>query len=110
VAATVEDSSRFNNQARGVNLARNYSMSLNLDPSLGEYHPVKSAGNYDLIALDLPFDLGPLAQNQRLTAEDVSLDLGLDPERAGELQSPLKAHRPVKEAGPLALRVLYASI
>jgi hypothetical protein len=110
VAATVEDSSRFNNQAGGVNLARNYSMSLNLDPPLGEYYTVKSAGNYDLIALDLPLDLGPLAQNQRLTAEDVSLDLSLDPERAGELQSPLKAHCPVKEAGPLALRVLYASI
>jgi len=63
-----------------------------------------------LIAFDLAFDFGAFAENESLIAEDIAFDLSLNAERARKFQRAFKAHGPIKEAGPFALRFRHASM
>jgi hypothetical protein len=103
VATAVEDAAWFDDQTRGVDFAGDDALGLNFDSALGEDYSVKPPGNDYLIPFDLAFDFGTFTEDERLITEDVALDLSFNAERAGELQSALKAHGSVKEAGPFAL-------
>src|SRR5712664_1485694 len=75
VTAPVEDSSALDHQARRMDLSGHHALGMNLHAPFGEDHSVKPPGNHDVIAFDLPFDLGVLSQNQALLGADVSLHL-----------------------------------
>ena len=110
MAAAVEYAARLNDQARRVDFAGDDALGLNFNAAFGENHSVEASGDDYLITFNLTFDLGAFAENQRLVAEDVALDLGFDTQRAGKLQRALKTDRPIKETGPFALRFRHASM
>jgi len=73
VTSAVENTAWFDDQTRCVNLARHYALSL----ALGKNHPIESAGDGHVIALNLALDSGRLAENQTVLGEDVSLYLAV---------------------------------
>lgn len=82
MAPAVEDTAWFDDQAGCVNLAGHHPLGLNLYAALRKNHPIESAGNNHVIALNLALDLGGFAQNQTVLGEDVSLYLAVHAERA----------------------------
>ena len=89
MAAPVKDTTRFNQEAGRVNLAGDHTLGLNLDPTLCKDHPVKSSGNNHLIPFNLALDVSLLAQQEPGAGNDIPLDLGVELERARELESAL---------------------
>ena len=103
MATAVEDSARFDDQARRVDFAGDDAFGFNFHAPFGENHSVKPSGDDYLIPFDLAFDFGAFAENESLIAENVAFDLRLKPERARKFQRAFKAHGSVKESGPFAL-------
>jgi len=66
VAASIKNSTGIDHHARGMNLARNYTLRLDLYSTFREDHPVKAACDDHSISFDLPFYLGILAQHDGL--------------------------------------------
>jgi len=110
VAAAVENSAGLNDQTRRMNFAGDDALGLNFNSAFGENHAIEAAGDNYLIALDLAFDFGAFAEDERLIAEDVAFDLRFDAECAGKLQRTFKADSPIQKAGPFALRLGHASM
>ena len=77
MTSAVENTAWFDDQTRCVNLARHYALSLDLNSALGKNHPIESAGDGHVIALNLALDSGRLAENQTVLGEDVSLYLAV---------------------------------
>jgi hypothetical protein len=109
VAAPVKDTAWFNEEAGRVNLAGDYTLSLNLDPTLCKDYPVKSSRNDHLIPFNLALDASLPAQQQPGTGNDVPLDLGVQPERARDLEGALSADALIEEADPL-LRIRWVVV
>jgi hypothetical protein len=105
MAAAIENAARFNDQTRRMNLAGDDAFGLDLNAAFGEDYSVKAACDDYVIAFDLAFDFGAFAENERLIAKDVALNLRFNAERAGKLQRTLKADSPIKETGPFTLRL-----
>ncbi len=82
MASAVEDTAWLNDQTRCVNLARHHPLGLDLNSALDKNHPIESAGDDHVIALNLAFDSGRLAEDQTVFGEDVSLYLAVHTERA----------------------------
>jgi hypothetical protein len=100
VASAIEDASRINDHARGMDLAGDNPFSFDLDATFGEDYTVEAAGDHDTIPLNLSFDLGTFAENNRLLRDDVSFDVAVDAERARDRKRPLESHALVDETCP----------
>jgi hypothetical protein len=110
VAAAVENSAGFDNQAWRMDFAGDDAFGLNFDAAFGENYSVEAAGDNYLIAFDLAFHFGTFAEDEGLIAEDVAFDLSFDAQRARKFQGAFKAHGPIEEAGPFTLRLRHASM
>ena len=82
MAAAVENSAGFDNQAWRMDFAGDDAFGLNFDAAFGENYSIEAAGDNYLIAFDLAFDFGALTEHERLIAEDIAFDLGFDAERS----------------------------
>lgn len=82
MAPAVENTAWFDDQTRCVNLARHHPLGLDLNSALGKNHPIESAGDDHVIALNLALNSGRLAENQTVLGVDVSLYLAVHTERA----------------------------
>ena len=85
-----------------VDFSGDNGLGLNLHPPLGKDHPVEAAGNHHMIALDLTFHTGSLAQHQRLAGDDVAADPRLNPVSPRKLVCALQGLGLVHETGPFA--------
>lgn len=101
MAATIEDSSRINDHARGVNLSGNDAFGFNLNTPFGKDHTIEAAGNHYTVALDLSLDLRAFAQDDRLLRNDVSFDVAVNAERSCDGKRALKGHALIDETCPL---------
>ena len=110
MAAAVENSAWFDNQARRMDFAGDDALGLNFHAAFGENYSIEAAGDNYLIAFDLTFDFCAFAKNESLVAEDVAFYLSFDAKRAGKFQRAFKANGPIQKAGPLALRFRHASM
>ena len=93
-----------------MDFAGDDAFGLNFNAALSENYSIEAAGDNYLIAFDLAFDLGTFAENERLIAEDVAFDLSFDTKRARKFERAFKAHGPIEESGPFALRFRHASM
>ena len=82
MASSIKNSTGIDHHARGMNLARDYALRLDLHSTFREDHAVKAAGDDHSISFNLSFDLGILAQDDGLLGNDVSLDVTVDAERS----------------------------
>ena len=110
MAAAVEDAAGLDNQTWRMDFTADDALGLNFHAPLGENYSVKSARDDYLIAFDLAFDFGALAENERLVAEDVAFYLGFDAQRSRKLERAFKADSPIEKSGPFALRFRHASM
>lgn len=108
MAAAVENSAGFDNQARRMDFAGDDALGLNFNAALGENHSIEAAGDDYLIAFDLAFHFGTFAENEGLIAEDIAFDLSFDAQRARKFERAFKADGPIEESRPFTLRFRHA--
>ena len=101
VALTIENAAWLDKQTGRVDFASHDSLRLNLDPAFRENHAVESTAYDHVRSLDLAFDAGPFAEDERLAGNNCSLDLRFEPECSGKFQCALEANGLIKEAGEL---------
>ncbi len=97
MAAAVENSARLDDQTRRMDFAGNDALGLNFHAAFGKNYSVEAAGDDYLVAFDLAFDFRAFAEDQRLIAENVALNLRFDAQRAGEFQGAFKADGPIEK-------------
>ncbi len=71
--------------------------------SFCEDHTVEMAGDYDVIAFDLPLDAGILAQNKSVRGNQQSLYISFHAEGSRTLQRSLETNRLVEKTGPFRM-------
>ena len=92
VASAVEDAAGLDDQAGRVNLAGDNTFRLDLDTALRKNDPIEPAGDDDVVPLNLALDAGGLAQDKALLRNNVTLDLTIQAEGTGKLESALQLY------------------
>lgn len=101
VAAAVKDSARFHDQAWCVDFAGDDGFGLNFDFAGGFYGAVEVAADNDVVAVNLAFHFGMLAEDQGLVRNQRSLHCGIDAKGTGTFQSAIQLDALVEKASPL---------
>src|ERR1700726_3614048 len=97
MAASIENSSRLNDQTRRVDFPGHDSLGLNFHSALGKNHAVKFASDHHVISFDLAFDPRSLSQRQTVGRQQISLHLSVNAKYPGRLKHPFKAHTLIEE-------------
>src|SRR3981081_2604814 len=97
MAASIENSSRLNDQTGRVDLPGHDSLSLNFHPALGKNHAVKFPRDDHVISFDLAFDPRSLSQCQTVGRQQISLHLRVNAKHPRRLEHPFKAHSFIEE-------------
>jgi hypothetical protein len=101
VAAAVEDRARFHDQAWRVDFAGNDGFGLNFDFAGSFYDAVEVAADNDVVAVNLAFDFGVLAEDQGFVGNERALHRGINAKGAGRFQAAFELDALFQEAGPL---------
>src|SRR5260370_11101664 len=100
MAAPVEDPARIDYHAWGVNLSSNNALGLNLNTPFGKNHAIEAAGNHHAVAFDLSLDFGAFPEDDRLLRDNVSFNVAVNAERAGDCQRSFKGYTLIDETCP----------
>src|SRR5260370_18441636 len=100
MAATVEDAARIDYHAWGVNLASDNPLGLNLNTPFGKNHTIEAAGNHYAVAFDLSLDFGAFSEDDRFLRDNVSFNVAINAERAGDCKRSFKAYSLIDETSP----------
>ena len=101
MAAAIKDATGINDHAWGVNFACDNPLGLYLHAPFGKDHAIEAAGNHHAVPFDLSLDFGAFAQDNRLLRDDVSFNVAVNAERAGDRKRPVQGHALVDETCPL---------
>src|SRR5580692_7335656 len=77
VAAPVEDGARFHDEARRVDFAGDDGFGLNFDFAGRFYSAIEMAGDNDVVAVNLAFDLSVFAENQGFVRNESAVHRGI---------------------------------
>src|SRR6266478_8416473 len=98
MAATVKDSARIDDHARGVNFAGHDALGFDLYTAFRENHAIEAAGDHHAIAFDLSFHLRAFAEDDRLLRDDVAFDVAVNAERSCNRERALERYALVDES------------
>src|SRR5260370_36513639 len=100
MAETVEDPARIDYHARGVNLASDNPLGLNLNTPFGKNHTIEAAGNHYAVACDLSLDFGDFTEDDRSLRYNVSFNVAVNADRAGHWQLSFYAYTLLDQTCP----------
>jgi len=101
MATAVENGARFHDEAGRVDFAGDDGFGLDFDFARGFYRAVEVAADNDVVAFNLAFDFGVLAEDQGLVRNQRPLHCGIDAKGAGAFQSAIELDALVEKASPL---------
>ena len=101
MALTIEDSTRFDDQAWRVDFSRDDAFRLDFYPAFCKDHAVKAAGDHYVIPFDLAFHFSAFAEDYGLFGNDVALNVAVNAERAFDLQRPFHGDALIDETCPV---------
>src|SRR5580658_3996429 len=101
VAAPVEDGARFHDEAGRMDFAGDDGFGLNFDFAGGLYGAVEMAADNYVVAFNLAFDFGMLAEDQGFVGNQRAFHHRINAKGAGTFQTALELDALVQKAGPL---------
>ena len=101
VAAAIEDPAWIDDHARGMHFAGHDALGLDLDAALGEDYAIEAAGDHYAVSFNLALNFGAFTEDYGLLRNDITSDVAVDAERAGDLQRAFQRNALIDEAGPL---------
>ena len=101
VAATIKNSAGVDDHAGRMDFARNHTLGLDFYAAFGKDDAVKSTSDDNVIAFDLAFYFGALAQDHGLFGNNVSFNVAVNAERAFDLQRPFHGDALIDETCPV---------
>ena len=108
VAAPIKDRAGFHDEARSMDFARDDGFGLNFDFAGGFYGAIEMAADNDVVAVNLAFDLGVFAEDQRLVRNQGALHRGIDAKGARAFQAAFELDALVEKTSPLPRIMSFA--